>query len=325
MVGITNSNDYSPFGVQLDGRTISRDSYRYGYQGSEKDDEAKGSGNSYTTFFRQLDPRVGRWFSIDPKMSAWESPYVSMGNNPTKNSDPYGDTINIKGDNGETHKYVPGEKYDGSDKFIEQSVNALNQTYNGGNSGKKLIENLNSIKNEVLINNSTKNYAKGYEIYWNPNGTNGGIDEKGTIKRPVFLGLAHELAHAEDYDQNKTNYLLGVDMYADWSENGVVVGSEAEKYATHIENKIRFENKIPLRTHYGLEENQSGGISGFGKIIKEGKSLFFKTDVTFFFIKNEEVVNKYHGKREFNYRTDFMENIEYNIPQEIFDAFKIFN
>jgi len=79
--------------VQLDGRTIQGDSYRYGYQGSEKDDEAKGSGNSYTTFFRQLDPRVGRWFSVDPKLVAGESPYVSMGNNPVYFNDVFGDSI----------------------------------------------------------------------------------------------------------------------------------------------------------------------------------------------------------------------------------------
>ena len=67
--------------------------YCYGYQGSEKDDEIKGEGNSYTTHFRQLDPRIGRWLSIDPKATAWESPYVSMGNNPILYNDVLGDTI----------------------------------------------------------------------------------------------------------------------------------------------------------------------------------------------------------------------------------------
>jgi len=33
------------------------------------DDEVKGGGNSYTTEFRQLDPRIGRWLSLDPLMS----------------------------------------------------------------------------------------------------------------------------------------------------------------------------------------------------------------------------------------------------------------
>ena len=34
-VGIRNSTDYSPFGVELDGRTVSLEGYRFGYQGSE--------------------------------------------------------------------------------------------------------------------------------------------------------------------------------------------------------------------------------------------------------------------------------------------------
>jgi RHS repeat-associated protein len=91
-VPIRNTADYSPFGVQLDGRTIQWDFYRFGYQGSEKDDESKGGGNSYTTFFRQLDPRVGRWFCIDPVFQPWQSPYGSMSLNPIINVDPNGDT-----------------------------------------------------------------------------------------------------------------------------------------------------------------------------------------------------------------------------------------
>ena len=45
----------------------SSNSYRYGFQGQEKDDELKGIGNSYDFGARMLDPRVGRFFSIDPK------------------------------------------------------------------------------------------------------------------------------------------------------------------------------------------------------------------------------------------------------------------
>ena len=72
--------------------------YRYGFQGQEKDDEVKGEGNSYITHFRQLDPRVGRWLSIDPKASSmpWQSPYISMDNNPIMYSDKYGDSIKVE-------------------------------------------------------------------------------------------------------------------------------------------------------------------------------------------------------------------------------------
>jgi RHS repeat-associated protein len=68
--------------------------YRYGYQGSEKDDEIKGNGNSYTTEFRMLDPRIGRWLSIDPVFQPWQSPYSSMDNNPISKNDVLGNVAN---------------------------------------------------------------------------------------------------------------------------------------------------------------------------------------------------------------------------------------
>lgn len=88
-VGIRTCYDYSPFGVECDGRTVSG-GYRFGYQGSEKDNEAKGSGNSYTTEFRQLDPRLGRWLSVDPVIQPWQSSFCSMDNNSLVLTDPLG-------------------------------------------------------------------------------------------------------------------------------------------------------------------------------------------------------------------------------------------
>ena len=91
-VGIRNSTDYSPFGVELDGRTVSLEGYRFGYQGSEKDNEFKGDGNSYTTEFRQLDPRLGRWLSVDPlfEKDSWQSPYCAFNNCSILLCDPLG-------------------------------------------------------------------------------------------------------------------------------------------------------------------------------------------------------------------------------------------
>jgi len=92
---VVSYSDYYPYGMVMPGRNGEETGagYRYGYQGSEKDDDVKGEGNSYTTHFRQLDPRVGRWLSIDPKSTTLESPYVSMANNPIMYNDMLGDTI----------------------------------------------------------------------------------------------------------------------------------------------------------------------------------------------------------------------------------------
>lgn len=74
--------DYSPFGVQLDGRTFESESYRYGFQNQEKDDELKGSGNSVNYTYRMHDPRVGRFFAIDPLAPKYphNSPYAFSEN-----------------------------------------------------------------------------------------------------------------------------------------------------------------------------------------------------------------------------------------------------
>ncbi len=75
----------------MPGRSYSAESYRYGFNGMEKDDEINGNGNSYTTLFRQYDPRIGRWLSVDPKVFAFESPYAQVSGNPIYYMDPNGD------------------------------------------------------------------------------------------------------------------------------------------------------------------------------------------------------------------------------------------
>ena len=59
-------NDYYPFGMLLPNRHHNTPDYRYGFQGQEMDDEVKGEGNSLNYTFRMHDPRVGRFFAVDP-------------------------------------------------------------------------------------------------------------------------------------------------------------------------------------------------------------------------------------------------------------------
>jgi RHS repeat-associated protein len=77
----------------MPGRNFNSNSYRHGFNGMEKDDEVKGNGNSYTTEYRQYDPRLGRWLSIDPAMAKYPewSPYVFAFDNPIWYHDPKGD------------------------------------------------------------------------------------------------------------------------------------------------------------------------------------------------------------------------------------------
>ena len=87
-------SDYYPFGMPMPGRQYSTGSYRFGFNGMEKDDETRGSGNDYATHFRHYDPRLGRWMSVDPeeKGHEFESSYCGLDNNPISIVDPNGDS-----------------------------------------------------------------------------------------------------------------------------------------------------------------------------------------------------------------------------------------
>ncbi len=85
------------------GRSSGLGEQRYGFNGMEKDDEVKGEGNSYTTEYRQYDPRIARWTSRDPKFKnfPWQSPYVAFDNNPIVNVDPKGAAAESAGGGGD--------------------------------------------------------------------------------------------------------------------------------------------------------------------------------------------------------------------------------
>ncbi len=67
-----NKVNYYPFGMLLPDRNGSEaDKYRYGFQGQEIDQDIKGEGNSVNYKYRMHDPRVGRFFAVDPLASKY--------------------------------------------------------------------------------------------------------------------------------------------------------------------------------------------------------------------------------------------------------------
>jgi len=88
----------------------------------EKDDEVKGKGNSYTSYWRSYDPRLGRWKSLDPEIAnlPHQSPYVGFDNNPVSFSDPFGNCTKCPKD-----KNFEGRKYttDEGDSYVYSNGN----------------------------------------------------------------------------------------------------------------------------------------------------------------------------------------------------------
>jgi len=83
---ISSSTDYYPFGMPMLGRqTVGGETYRYAFQGQEKDPETGKEAFQ----LRLWDSRIGRWLTTDP-YGQFFSPYLGMGNNPVSMTDPDG-------------------------------------------------------------------------------------------------------------------------------------------------------------------------------------------------------------------------------------------
>jgi RHS repeat-associated protein len=70
-------------------QTAENTGYRYGFNGMEKDDEWKGSGNHVNFKFRGYDSRLGRFWSADPLFRSypWNSTYAFAENDVIRSID----------------------------------------------------------------------------------------------------------------------------------------------------------------------------------------------------------------------------------------------
>lgn len=81
---VQNAFDYYAFGMVMPDRKFTGPAYRFGFNGKEMDNEAKGFAAQYDYGFRIYDPRLGRFLSVDPlfKSYPWYTPYQFAGNKP---------------------------------------------------------------------------------------------------------------------------------------------------------------------------------------------------------------------------------------------------
>ena len=80
---IVSATDYYPFGLEMQGRMMTDDSYRFGFNGKEKDNDGEwGNSVHYDYGFRIYDPSIAKFLSVDPlaKDFPWNSPYAFAEN-----------------------------------------------------------------------------------------------------------------------------------------------------------------------------------------------------------------------------------------------------
>ncbi|WP_051291073.1 M91 family zinc metallopeptidase [Pedobacter glucosidilyticus] len=282
---ILQRDDYYAFGKR---KVVQGGTNKYLYNGKELQEEL---GEQYDYGARFYDPVIGRFNTIDRFAEKYVdmNPYQYGANNPIKNIDINGDSIWVSitttvNNAAQTDKYYYGQDakgnygfidqsgsmYSGGNKFIGQVGTALSDL-RSGKVGAGLVNDLMTSTNNTEIAQRSSNAAdekNGAYVLWNPNGTTSAPDQNGSTQRPSYIGLGHELAHVQDIWKgtvNRNTWQSAIDP------NGNPISiPNAEIYSTHMENRLRAEHGLPLRTSYGVGPN--GSLDPGTRIIRSGTS-----------------------------------------------------
>jgi RHS repeat-associated protein len=204
--------------------------YRYSFQGQEKDDEVKGEGNSLNYKYRMHDPRLGRFFAVDPLTAKypWNSPYAFSENRVI-------DAVELEGlenitINGSASTMMDLMKIYASTKG-QSYLNALNDKtlhnilYNSLYGEYNIIRIVSTANSYYEPSSNTVKYGHHFAFYVRL--ADGGV-------YPDYVVLGHELKHA--YDELK--HLNGVELNEDeyTNEEKIPIEKSAVRFGNYLRN-----------------------------------------------------------------------------------------
>ena len=250
--------------------TANNSSYRYGFNGKEKDNEVKGEGNQYDYGFRIYDPRVVRFLSVDPLTNKYPelTPYQFASNTPIQ-------AIDL---DGLEKYYVFYQPHDGKDNILhietDNSLRYLGVSINGIPIKSKVVEYIKLDEYGKRLSSSgevpLKNY--GSTIYvgpFNPRYESGIKKGQYNYDYPAInsldaAGKKHDLGYdkataAGPFDAVYLLRTLALDKQLVKDAQGVI-----NMYKSGEEDPVNHQ-KISDETEYAAE----GVVNIFSKIVKE--------------------------------------------------------
>ncbi|MGG5207298.1 RHS repeat-associated core domain-containing protein [Chryseobacterium sp. MIQD13] len=296
---VTDQNEYYPFGMNVPRgeKAIFGTASMYNYKYNGKELQETGM---YDYGARMYMADIGRWGVVDNYSENYFSlsPYNYVAGNPIKFIDVNGEWIYINDQDGAQYRYSNGAtqhqvngkwaNIDSSTKlsdYVTQTVAGLNYLDNNtsigntmidyfdqeeGKDGKKRDINFNYTAGDSKVRHGISNI-----IDLNPSSGKGRWTTSGKddIYSPLYSTIAHEMGHVYG------NFALG-----ETAESAVRFGDDsttAEIYGTHVENIVRAETGLPLRTHYRTIIDGAGKLlpaSSSRLIDNAGGSIYFKSN-----------------------------------------------
>ncbi|MNU91499.1 RHS Repeat protein [compost metagenome] len=280
---VKSYSDYYPFGMQLPNRKGAEgDSYRYGFNGKEKDDELKGKGNSYDFGARMYDSRLGRWLTIDPlaKQFANQSPYNYAANSPIYLLDSDGKVVKLYNAAGELIATISKGKtvINKTGKLLIEDINILSSYEFAKMSYGEHTDLFKELENDSKVlqirEKSNPDGAASFNYNYSYNDVNGNgeidegevssvnlkngggrsgwiywdpnlglIDQEGGLHSPALV-LIHELSHARRAFKNFMKYIKDAKIDTDPAVWG-------QKDSKEEDNAIKETNDISKKANNG--------------------------------------------------------------------------
>jgi len=216
------------------------------------DDEVKGEGNSINYTFRMHDPRVGRFFAVDPLANEypWNSTYAFSENDVIR-------AIELEG----LEKYIVNiEKSWGKNK--QQIITYEKVTLNPpGPLGNGVAVKLNMFGDVKYLYGESAEDNKDFTKYYEGNGIPGHPFERyNDSKGNATIGYGHLMNEAD-----KTNYPI--------TAKGKIIGSKmSEKDANLLFDKDYFKHKnsaLGALKITDLSKKQGDAVIDFGYNIRD--------------------------------------------------------
>jgi len=290
---LLEENHYYPFGLTMSAistravnfvEAVNKKKFNAGSE-IENSEFSNGDGlELYSTFYRRLDPQIGRWLQIDPKPTYAETPYSSMANNPITFNDPLGDIIRIRFRTGflgifgrrvnltydagnRRWNNADGTAYAGkTTKFSRMVTNDLARIQANPMGNHVVTELANAAINYNIRNGDpNSNRRDNNNIYYSGSSNSSDRILEGNLpgSSPSQITLGHELWHK--YSRDNVGIVNNL-----WFGEGENRRGVDEYAAMRFENELRATDGLPRRVAYQTAEggalqgrvlNDAGGIA----------------------------------------------------------------
>jgi RHS repeat-associated protein len=205
---IVSLADYYPFGSPMPGHQFNLGSYCYGFQGQEMDNEIKGVGNSINYKYRMYDPRLGRFYAVDPLASSYphNSPYAFSENRVI-------DAIELEG----LEKYiVTGRSFIPQPKLSNPTPWSSHDYYKGDNRQNYAAQS-NQYRTQQSVSLDFDNNAS--NTLSNIASPTIGLGANGNQTGKSSGGVAGTVSHSIGQTQGKANFVIDATNKLSKAEN----------------------------------------------------------------------------------------------------------